>query len=73
MSIIKIETGIKGLNYQIEKTFYQCYSGRRTDYNYDVYSCSKDGRQYIRGAGNLTKAMKIIDEDKLNKANHPTT
>jgi hypothetical protein len=64
MSIIKITTGIKGLNYQIEKSFYQCYSGRRTDYNYDVYSCSDKGRQYIRGASNLAGAMLIIDKDK---------
>ena len=67
MSIIKIETGIRGLNYHIEKSFYQCYSGKRVDYNYDVYSCSKDGKQYIRGASNLEKAMKIIDEDKLKR------
>ena len=65
MSIIKITTGIKGLNYQIEKSFHQCYSGRKVDYNYDIYSCSFEGRQYIRGASSLKKAMEIIDRHKL--------
>ena len=71
MSIIKINTGIKGLNYQIEKSFYQCYSGKRVDYHYQVYSCTSSGRQYIRGADNLKSAFKIIDEHKIVAGKNP--
>ena len=61
-SIIKITTGIKGINYKIYKSYYQCYSGRRTDYNYEVFSCTGNGEQRVGARENLKKAMELIDK-----------
>lgn len=66
MSIIRI-SGKKGFNGKIYKSYYQCYDGRRTDYHYEVYSCTDKGEQWLGSANNYKNAVAIFDRVKEGK------